>query len=174
VAALLLVSAAATARAAPLSRCVPVSITLTPEGSGTLIRIVYVGRLHAHTRTIRSAEAIDALAIADVDNDGDSDIVAAARTGTLRLWRNAGRGRYELAPALVAPNARPASRGVRVGRCGLVDDPVQAGDERYEAALPRAPALASDPCLFSAPHARARSFRAILPSSSPGRAPPST
>jgi hypothetical protein len=132
-----------------------------------------VGRLHAHTRTILSAEAIDALAIADVDNDGDSDIVAAARTGTLRLWRNAGRGRYELAPALVARNARPATRVVRVGRAGLVDDPVQAGDERYDAALPRAPALACDPCLFSAPHARARSFGAILPSSSPGRAPPS-
>lgn len=171
--ALLLVSAAAPARAADLHRDRSLSITLTPEGSGTLIRITYVGRQHAHTRTIRSAEAIDALAIADVDNDGDPDIVAAARTGTLRLWRNAGRGRYELAPALVARNARPATRVVRVGRAGLVDDPVQAGDERYDAALPRAPALASDPCLFCAPHARARSFGAILPSSSPGRAPPS-
>jgi hypothetical protein len=173
VAALLLVCAASPARAADLHRHQPVNITLTPEGSGTLIRITYAGRLHDHTRTIRSPEAIDALALADVDNDGDSDIVAAARTGALRLWRNAGRGRYELAPALLVRNASLASRSVRVGRAGLADDPAQAGDERYDAALPRAPALASDPCLFSTLHARERSFGAIVPSSSSGRAPPS-
>jgi hypothetical protein len=177
-AALLLVCGASPARAVAgaFHRHAPApirSITLTPEGSGTLIRITYAGRLRNHTRTIRSREAIDALAVVDVDNDGRLDIVAAAHTGALRLWRNAGRGRYELARPLAAGDRTPVTRRVRVGRALLADEPVQAGDERYDAAMPRAPAPASDPCLFSTPPARERTFGAIVPSFSPGRAPPS-
>ena len=174
-AALLLVCAApARAAASALHRPLAIrSITLTPWGSGTLIRITYAGRLRDHIRTIRSREAIETFAIADVDNDGDPDIVAAARTGALCLWRNAGRGRYELAPPLTARDPNHVRRRVRVGRVRLADEPAQAGDERYDAAMPRAPAPASDPCLISTPHARERSFGAIVPSFSPGRAPPS-
>jgi hypothetical protein len=171
-AALLLVGAASPARAA--HRHPPIkSITLTPDGSGTLIRITYAGRLRPITRILRSRDPIDALAVADVDNDGDLDILAAAHKGGLRLWRNAGRGRYELAGIPIAATSNRTGRGVRGGRTVLEDHPVQAGDERYDAAMPRAPALASDPCRLPPPAARERSFGAILPSFSPGRAPPS-
>jgi hypothetical protein len=35
---------------------------------------------------------IDALAVADVDNDGDLDILASVRNGQLVMWRDAGNG----------------------------------------------------------------------------------
>lgn len=149
------------------------SITLTPDGSGTVIRITYGGRLRAFTRILRSRDPIDALTVADVDNDGDLDILATAHTSGLRLWRNAGRGRYELAAAAIPRTAKRTGRGVRAGKASIEDVPVQAGDERYDAAMPRAPALASDPCRLAPPPARERSFGAIVPSFSPGRAPPS-
>ena len=73
----------------------PISaVTLTPEGAGTVIRVTYGSPERPHTRTLRSRDAIDALAVADVDNDGDLDILAAREGGGLVLWRNAGRGHY--------------------------------------------------------------------------------
>jgi hypothetical protein len=174
-AALLVLSVAVSAHAAPArggGRPSIHSITLTPEGSGTLIRLTYVGREHPHTRVLRSREPIDALAVADVDNDGDLDILAAGRQGELRLWRNAGGGRFVLAAAAISRHVDYARRNIRVGNGVFDDQPEQAGDERYDAAMPRAPALASDPGLISAPPTRARSFGAVVPSFSPGRAPP--
>jgi hypothetical protein len=147
------------------------SITLTPEGSGSLIRITYSGRLHQHTRVLRSRDPIDALAVADVDNDGDLDILAAGRRGDLRLWRNSGRGKFVLVAAAVSGGGH-FGRGVRAGRGVLDEEPVQAGDERYDAALPRAPAPSSGPRVLPPPPTREGSLGATVPSASPGRAPP--
>ena len=120
------------------------TITFSPFGSGTAIRITYAGRVRPLVRVIESADPIDALMVADVDNDGDLDILASARDGQLMLWRNAGNGQFRLATAplhrlVSAPDAR-------IGRCHHGDAPIQAGDDRYDAAMPRAPAVtAADP-----------------------------
>jgi len=119
------------------------AITFSPLGSGSAIRITYAGRMRPLVRVIESADPIDALMVADVDNDGDLDILASARDG-LVLWRNAGNGQFRLATAplhrlVSAPDAR-------IGRCHHGDAPIQAGDDRYDAAMPRAPAVtAVDP-----------------------------
>jgi hypothetical protein len=171
-AALCAVLAASPAAAAPIRRhAVPISaITLTPEGAGTLIQITYRGATRPHTRILRSYEAIDALAVADVDNDGDLDILAARQGGGLVLWRNAGRGRFIVA---VPPYRRRLTRGEAAMR-GVLEtgEPMQSGDERCSAALPRAPAAAADP--VETPHA-ARASSLVLSdfsACSKGRAPP--
>jgi hypothetical protein len=118
------------------------AITVTPHGQGTIIRITYAGRWRPVVRVIESPDPIDALAIADVDNDGDLDILASARGGRLVMWRNAGNGHFRLA---TAPERRIVSAADgRIGRCHHADAPVQAGDDRYDAAMPRAPAVAAD------------------------------
>jgi hypothetical protein len=55
---------------------------------------------------LRTDDAIVRLAIADVDSDGDSDLVASTRRVGLHVWINHGRGRFV---RLVSPDAR--SRG---------------------------------------------------------------
>lgn len=146
------------------------SITLSPDGPGTLILITYVGRTQPHLRIIRSREAIDALAISDIDDDGDPDILALARAGHLVMWRNAGHGDYRLATPPV--RRMLSATGATVGRCHHVQAPIQAGDDRYDAAMPRAPTLGLSSPVF-----------AFFPSGSPsvlvsvrqrpsGRAPP--
>jgi VCBS repeat protein len=173
-AALVVVGASRPAEAAPLRRHHrPIShVTLTPDGTGTLIRITYAGRARPHTRILGSHDPIDALAVADVDNDGDLDILAAQQGGDLVLWRNAGRGRFIFAAAAPARRAltrrEPAWRAVLDG-----NEPVQSGDERYSAAMPRASGAAADS--VETPHvARASSLvLSDFSACSQGRAPPS-
>src|SRR5258708_30507206 len=87
---------------APGRRHRPISaITLTHEGSGSLIRIIYAGRLHSFTRILRSHEPLDAVAVTDVDDDGDQDIAAVWEVGDLVLCRHGRRP-----PLVVAPRAR--------------------------------------------------------------------
>ena len=173
VAALLVVGASRPAEAGlPRRHSRPIShVTLTPAGTGTLIRITYAGRARPHTRILRSRDPIDALAVADVVNDGDLDILAARKGGGLVLWRNAGRGRFVLA----ALSARQGlSRRETAWRTVLgAHEPMQSGDERYSAAMARAPAAAAD--LIETSHvARASSLiLSVLSACSQGRAPPS-
>lgn len=172
VAAVLVLSGARPATAAPLLRRHhrPISgITLTPLGSGTLIRITYAGHLHPFTRVLRSQAPIDAVAVADVDADGDQDILAVREDGDLVLWRHA-RGRFIFT---AAPERRvPARRETAFQRVFATNAPVQSGDERYSAALARAPAAAAD--RFDTPHvARASSLvLSAFADGSQGRAPP--
>jgi VCBS repeat protein len=120
------------------------AITFSPLGSGTAIRLTYAGRARPLVRVIESVDPIDALTMADVDNDGDLDILASARDGQLMLWRNAGNGQFRLAAA--PPHRIVTARAAHIGRCHHVDAPIQAGDDRYDAAMPRAPAVtAADP-----------------------------
>ena len=75
-----------------------VRIVNLPSG-GTLLHVHNPG----YGRTIvRSAEAIGAAAIRDVDADGDLDIIASTGSGLI-FWRNLGAGRFVLA-------AQPAHR----------------------------------------------------------------
>jgi hypothetical protein len=115
----------------------PISaITLTPEGAGTLIRVTY-GRVHPYTRILRSQEPIDAVAVTDVDADGDQDIVAVRESGDLVLWRHGGRGRFIVVAA--APDRAPLTRRrTAFHRIHDTTAPIQSGDERYSAAMARA------------------------------------
>jgi hypothetical protein len=173
-AALLVASAASPATAAPLRRHHrPISaITLTPLGSGTLIRITYVGHVHSFTRILRSRETIDAVAVTDMDADGGQDIVAVREDGDLVLWRHAGRGRFIVA---AAPERRLATRReISFQRVRETNAPVQSGDERYSAAMARAPDAGAN--RFDTPHvARASSLvLSAFSDGSQGRAPPNS
>jgi hypothetical protein len=92
-------------------------------------------------RAIESIDPIDALAVEDVDNDGDLDIIASVHGGELLMWRNAGDGQFRLA---TTPTSRIVSApAAHIGRCHHVEAPIQAGDDRYDAAMPRAPTVAA-------------------------------
>lgn len=79
----------------------PASVRLVQlPGGGTLIHV----RGADQGRTVvRSSDAIAAVAVRDVDADGDLDIVASNSRG-LVVWRNLGAGRYTRAEA---PSTRP-------------------------------------------------------------------
>jgi hypothetical protein len=146
------------------------AITVAPHGHGSVIRIVYAGGVRPMVRIIESRDPIEALAVADVDNDGDLDILASAHDGALVMWRNAGHGRFRLA---TAPERRIVKTADAViGRCHHVDAPIQAGDDRYDAALPRAPAVAADAPVLA--HFLARFISVVVPihQRPSGRAPP--
>src|SRR5262245_33982778 len=92
---------------------------------------------------VHTPEAFERIALADVDRDGDVDIVAARRDGALVVWRNAGHGRF----ARVAPQRDAqhiVARESRITRVDDADDGWQWGDDRHDAAMPRAPAVAGD------------------------------
>jgi hypothetical protein len=145
------------------------SITLTPDGNGSLIAVMFIGR--SHPKLLRSADRIATYAVADVDNDGDLDIVATSSGTSLLLWRNAGRGRFVF--AAISRGRIPASTP-RLGTRRLVhaDDGWVASEDRYDAAMPRAPgphALVPVTAVFN----RSNSFAPptpLVPRS--GRAPP--
>jgi hypothetical protein len=175
VAALLLTAAARPADAAPGRRHHHrriSAITLTPEGTGTLIRIVFAGRARPLIRILRSLDPIDTLAIADVDNDGDLDILAAPKAGGLLLWRNAGRGRYVFACAIPPPRRTLTRAATALHSAIATNAPEQTGDERAGAAVARQRDTAA--ALLEIPHViRASSLLLSRFSvASRGRAPP--
>ena len=162
-----LVGAAAPAAAAPRVHRVPV-VTLSAEGAGTLISLRY-GASHIHL--VHARVALERVVLADVDYDGDVDILAAPRDGDLLVWHNAGNGRFARA-ALPRDAGRLVARGPSVGRLEQADDGWQPGDERYDAALPRAPDVVADVHVVtvrvtSPVYVRPASFRRFG-----GRAPP--
>jgi len=159
--------AAVPAAAAPRAHGVP-RVTLSAEGAGTLISLRY-GASHIHV--VHAAVALERVAVADIDSDGDVDIVAAPRDGDLLVWHNAGRGRFARA---VLPHGvrRLAARGPSIGRLEKTDDGWQLGDDRYDAAMPRAPDVVVDVHVVavritSPVYVRPASFRRSC-----GRAPP--
>ena len=145
------------------------SITVIADGEGSLLAVRFAG--HPRARLIRSTDPIASYTVADIDNDGNLDILAASDRSGLLVWHNAGRGRFVLAaisPRQLTHRPAPAAR-----RVAHVDDGPLAADERYDAAMPRAPTHSgSDPA--AAVQSAASPF---APSTSrlprPGRAPPS-
>ena len=168
---ILLVATAATADARHLhkhrGRSID-SITLTPDGRGSLISVTFAGR--ARPRVLHSPEPISAYALADVDDDGNLDIVTTSGGTQLLIWRNAGRGHFVLA----APSGARASRPVRSGLRPVtrVDEGPVAAEDRYDVAMPRAPAAREVDPVVAVP-----AFAVSLPAATPsvqwsGRAPP--
>jgi hypothetical protein len=118
-------------------------VTVSAEGRGSVIAVTYGGP-RQRVRFLHSAEAIDRVALNDVNADGDVDILAAprARDGAVVLWRNEGNGRFELATLRQQVRLQPSS-GSRFVRVRRSDEGSQWGDERYDAAMPRAPSIAT-------------------------------
>jgi hypothetical protein len=135
-------AAAAEAPSAALdSRIDAVRVADQPDGS------VVAVKLHGRTRLrlLRSVEHLAAIVIADVDADGDLDILASTIRQGLLLWRNAGRGHFVLARL---PKARDALGGVPRASHGTHasrDD--QPGEGSADSATPRA-ARGSDPLVL--------------------------
>ncbi len=127
--------------------------------------------LQRQLHLLQSRAAFDGIAVTDVDNDGDLDILAAPHDGGLLLWRNAGRGRFALAALPANAHALPA-RGPRYIVVRAVHEAWQCGDDRYDAAMPRAPAVVS---AVPVSIVRVSAFVPVRPISlrpSSGRAPP--
>jgi hypothetical protein len=144
-------------------------VRIADQADGSVVSITLRGRMRP--RLLRSVERLVSIVIADVDADGDLDILASTIREGLLLWRNAGRGHFVLARL---PKARDALAGVpRVSR-GTRES---AHDEPGEGSTDSAPAdieSGSDPLVL-------RSF-VLFESFSPlaqyrvaptGRAPPS-
>jgi len=156
----------ASARARKITR-----VAVQSEGRGSLIAVTYSGRRH-HVRFLHSTAPIDRVAVRDVDNDGDPDIVAAPHDGEILVWRNKGQGAFDLATMPRNERLVP-NRGARYVRFVRADDGWQWGDLRYDAAMPRAPAIAAAVSLSFVRTSLdsfdpAVSFRCLT-----GRAPPS-
>ena len=88
---------------------------------------------------LRTTGAVLELVVADIDHDGDSDLVAMTagrRHIRLLVWTNAGDGQFVSRP----PTGRAGSSGVRRARVGSATDvPVLddlAGDSSWLAAQP--------------------------------------
>jgi hypothetical protein len=100
------------------------AVRVADQADGSIVSIKLRGR--TRPRIVRSVERLVAIAIADVDADGELDILAATIRHTLVLWRNAGRGHFVLARL---PKARDAlARVPRVSR----DKHASAHDEPGE------------------------------------------
>jgi hypothetical protein len=170
----LLISAAVPASAARRStRVRHISrISVQADGHGSVIAVTYASGPRQHVKFLHSPTAIDRIALTDVDRNGEQDIIAAPHDGDLLIWRNRGMGRFTL--GTLTRNARAlGERGPRVVRFVRTDDLLQWSDERYDAAMPRAPSvsivvLAADVALPLSVPAPLISLR-----SPSGRAPPS-
>src|SRR5215471_19523543 len=126
--------AAASAAAMPRRHGVP-HVTLSAEGRGTLIALSYGTGAAAHVHFLHALESLERVALADLDHDGHIDIVAAPRDGVLMFWHNVGHGRF--ARVALPPDAHPLSaHGVRIARVEKLDDGLQWGDDRHDAAMP--------------------------------------
>jgi hypothetical protein len=146
-------------------------VAVQSEGRGSLIAVTYSGRRH-HVRFLHSAAPIDRVAVRDVDNDGDPDIVAAPHDGDILVWHNQGQGAFDLATMPRNDRVLP-HRGPRYARFLRVDDGWQWGDLRYDAAMPRAPALAAAVSLSFVRTALDSFDPAVSICRRTGRAPPS-
>jgi hypothetical protein len=144
------------------------SITLRPDGAGSVISVTFTGR--ARPRLLRMPEPVVALALADVDNDGELDILVTSNRQGLLLWRNAGRGHFVLAGL---PSRKPLG-GTNAGLQHLThsDEGLATPDDRYDAAMPRAPTSEAAHTVAAVLPSTAAFRTATVSARTPGRAPP--
>lgn len=125
--------AAADAAAAPALDARIDAVRVADESGGSLVAVKLRGR--SRPRILRSVERLAAIVIADVDADGDLDILAATIRQGLLLWRNAGRGHFVLARL---PKARDALGHVqRASRDRRASAHEQPGESSADTAIPR-------------------------------------
>src|SRR4029453_8762456 len=91
-------------------------------------------------------ERLVSIVIADVDADGDLDILASSIREGLLLWRNAGRGHFVLARLPKGRAAVPGPRFSRVARARILEEPGESG---ADSALPQAERGYDSPVLQS-------------------------
>ena len=163
-------AAAGTASAAPAAT--PDSgisaVNVADDAHGSVVRVSLAGR--HRPRLLRSVERLAAIVIADVDFDGDLDIVAATVRDRLVLWRNAGRGRFVLMRLRAARQALRAGPRVTAAVHATAQQP--PGETAGDAAIPRG-APARDPLVLrSFVHFDSFSPLARASVAPTGRAPP--
>ena len=71
------------------------AVHVANEADGSLVAVKLSGR--HRPRILRSVERLVTIVLADVDADGDVDILATTIRQGLLVWRNSGRGRFILA-----------------------------------------------------------------------------
>jgi len=119
------------------------SIGLADRPDGSVVSVELQGS--TRLRLLRSVEHLAAIVLADVDADGDLDILASTIRQGLLLWRNAGHGHFVLARLPKARDALGAAPRVSRGtQAGLDDEP---GEGSADSAIPRAE-RGSDPLVL--------------------------
>ena len=109
------------------------TVQVEADGAGAVIAVEFVGR--HRPRVIHSATPVDAVAVRDIDNDGDLDILASSSSDGLVLWRNAGRGRFVMARAPANAPFRPGFGSWLTTRSDRAR--VSTDADRLEADIPR-------------------------------------
>ena len=155
---------------APRAHGVP-RISFSAEGRGSVIVLHFGTDSAAHLHFLHAGEPLEHVALADLDTDGYVDVLAAPRDGALIIWHNTGHGRFARV-ALPHGSQRIVVRGPRIAHVEKMDDGWQWGDDRHDAALPRAPDVIGGvpiaPVRVTTPlYIRPASFRRFS-----GRAPP--
>jgi hypothetical protein len=168
--AVLAVARAAAGEPSPEARDLRIdAVRVADQPDGSIVTVKLHGR--SRLRLLRSVEHLAAIVIADVDADGDLDILASTIRQGLLLWRNAGRGHFVLARL---PRARDALGGVpRASHDTHANRYDEPGEGSADSAVPRTEG-ASDPLVLRS-SVLLESFSVLVqyrvaPS---GRAPPS-
>ncbi len=100
-------------------------VRIADQADGTVLSVKLRGRLRP--RLLRSVERLVSIVIADVDADGDLDILASSIREGLLLWRNAGRGHFVLARLPKARDALPGPRLSGAARARILEEPGESG-----------------------------------------------
>jgi len=120
-----------------------VAVRLADEAAGSVVAVKLSGAQHAPVLRVR--DHLASVALADVDADGDLDILAASTRAGLLLWRNAGRGRFVLARLPKPRNALIRTPRASGRRATVSQDQLGEGDG--DPALPRTE-IARDPLIL--------------------------
>jgi hypothetical protein len=156
-----------TSAAAPIEARID-GVHVTERGDGSVVSVKLRGRMKP--RLLRSVERLVSIVIADVDADGDLDILASTIREGLLLWRNAGRGHFVLARLPKARDALAAVPRASGGTGAIADD--EPGEGSADGAIPRAERAGNPLVLRSTVLIQFFSVLAQYRAAPTGRAPP--
>lgn len=126
-------AASAEASPAPLDTRID-AVRIADRADGSIVSVKLRGR--TRPRLLRSVERLAAIAIADVDADGDLDILAATIRQGLLVWRNAGRGHFVLARLPKARDALGHAARPRASHDKRASANVEPGEGGADSAIP--------------------------------------